>query len=384
MSMVKKGKLNIEIEYLRFFAIIAVLLEHLPTLYIWSKHQLLQNINKYVEFWPGVDLFFAISGYLIATHLLTHLDSKQSPTQIFRHTIIPFFVKRIYRLLPASWFWMFVVLFFSAFYNVTDAFGEFRHNIIYCITIITFSFNVFSGYLLEQGYLPTYGPYWSLSLEEQFYFVAPFILLFMRTGWKVITLSLIAVFLLYIVQQGDWSPNFRYHGLIFGVLLAMLKLWLGNKIKPVILTQWYLRYLVNFFLLFSLFAIPAAFKGSVYLFGSLALTSTLLVYIASWDRGYFMAPQNEGIVSRSMSWIASRSYSIYLAHMPVIYFVQESTVRIMVHYGFTAGDSYLRSVLMTIIAVGLIFISSELSYRYLEVPLRNKGRKVARKYEVTV
>lgn len=383
MSMVKKGKLNIEIEYLRFFAIVAVLLEHLPTLYIWSKHQLLQNINKYVEFWPGVDLFFAISGYLIATNLLTHLDSKQSTTQIFRHTIIPFFVKRIYRLLPASWFWMFVVLFFSAFYNVTNAFGEFRHNVIYCFTIITFSFNIFSGYLLEQGYLPTYGPYWSLSLEEQFYFVAPFILLFMRTRWKVTTLSLLAVFLLYIVQQGDWSPNFRYHGLIFGVLLAMLKLSLGSKIKPRILERWYLRYLVNIFLLFSLFAIPAALKGSVYLFGSLAMISTLLVYIASWDSGFFMSPGSEGIVSRSMSWIASRSYSIYLAHMPVIYFVQESTVRIMVHYGFAAGDSYMRSLWMTIAALGLIFVSSELSYRYLEVPLRNKGRNVARKYEVT-
>lgn len=381
--MVKKGKLNIEIEYLRFFAIVAVLLEHLPTLYIWSKHQLLQNINKYVEFWPGVDLFFAISGYLIATNLLTHLDSKQSTTQIFRHTIIPFFVKRIYRLLPASWFWMFVVLFFSAFYNVTNAFGEFRHNVIYCFTIITFSFNIFSGYLLEQGYLPTYGPYWSLSLEEQFYFVAPFILLFMRTGWKVTTLSLLAVFLLYIVQQGDWSPNFRYHGLIFGVLLAMLKLSLDSKIKPRILERWYLRYLVNIFLLFSLFATPAALKGSVYLFGSLAMISTLLVYIASWDSGFFMSPGSEGIVSRSMSWIASRSYSIYLAHMPVIYFVQESTVRIMVHYGFAAGDSYMRSLWMTIAALGLIFVSSELSYRYLEVPLRNKGRNVARKYEVT-
>jgi peptidoglycan/LPS O-acetylase OafA/YrhL len=286
-------------------------------------------------------------------------------------------------LLPASWFWMFVVLFFSAFYNVTNAFGEFRHNVIYCFTIITFSFNIFSGYLLEQGYLPTYGPYWSLSLEEQFYFVAPFILLFMRTGWKVTTLSLLAVFLLYIVQQGDWSPNFRYHGLIFGVLLAMLKLSLGSKIKPRILERWYLRYLVNIFLLFSLFAIPAALKGSVYLFGSLAMISTLLVYIASWDSGFFMSPGSEGIVSRSMSWIASRSYSIYLAHMPVIYFVQESTVRIMVHYGFAAGDSYMRSLWMTIAALGLIFVSSELSYRYLEVPLRNKGRNVARKYEVT-
>lgn len=84
-----------------------------------------------------------------------------------------------------------------------------------------------------------------------------------------------------------------------------------------------------------------------------------------------------------MSWIASRSYSIYLAHMPVIYFVQESTVRIMVHYGFAAGDSYMRSLWMTIAALGLIFVSSELSYRYLEVPLRNKGRNVARKYKVT-
>lgn len=380
--MIKKNKLNIEIEYLRFFAIIAVLLEHLPTLYIWSKHQLLQNINKYVEFWPGVDLFFAISGYLIATNLLTHLDSKQPPRQIFRNTIIPFFVKRIFRLLPASWFWMFVILLFSAFYNVSHAFGEFRHNIIYCITIITFSFNVFSGHLLQQGYFPTYGPYWSLSLEEQFYFVAPFILLFMRTSWKVITFSLVAVFLLYIVQQGNWSPNFRYHGLIFGVLFAMLKLSLGSKIRPVILERWYLRYMVNLFLLFSLFAIPATFKGSVYLFGSLALISTLLVYIASWDSGFFMSPDSEKIVSRSMSWIASRSYSIYLAHMPVIYFVQESTVRIMVHYGYAAGDSYLRSMYMTIVAIGLIFISSELSYRFLEVPLRNKGRKVARKFEV--
>ncbi|AIR85716.1 MULTISPECIES: acyltransferase family protein [Pantoea] len=382
--MVKKGKLNIEIEYLRFFAIVAVLLEHLPTLYIWSKHQLLQNINKYVELWPGVDLFFSISGYLITTNLLTHLNNNQSPTQLFRHTIIPFFVKRIYRLIPASWFWMFVVLFFSAFYNITNAFGEFRHNIIYCITIITFSFNAFSGYLLEQGYLPTYGPYWSLSLEEQFYFVAPFILLFMRTRWKIITFSIVAILLLYNVQQGDWSPNFRYHGLIFGVLLAILKLSLGSKIKPVFLRRWHLRYLVNTLLLFSLFAIPAALKGSIFLFGSLALTSTLLVYIASWDGGLFLSPEFEGILARSMRWIASRSYSIYLAHMPVIYLVQESTVRIMVHYGFAAGDSYLRSLWMTIFALGLIFISSELSYRYLEIPLRNKGRKVARKYEVRV
>lgn len=376
---INKG-INIQIEYLRFFAISFVLFEHIPTLYMWSQHLFFHHLSKYLQFWSGVDLFFAISGFLVGTHLLESLKLKKNEADKFSCIILPFYIKRIYRLLPCSFFWMLAVIILSYFYNETAAFGYFQHNIIYSFTIVSFTFNIFSGYLLEHGFLPTYGPYWSLSLEEQFYMIAPFILLFLRPLLRNIILLSSFALLLFFVKQGDWSPNFRFHGLILGVLLAILKIKAGNKINPTILENKIARRVTTSILLLFLLLAPAFFNGTWYLFGCLAFISVILVYVACWQESYLLRISQDHYLSKIMAWIASRSYSIYLVHMPVIYFIQETTIKIMLFFSIAPIDSNTRYLFMTIITLLLIFFLSDLSYRFLELPMRDKGRSISKKY----
>jgi len=66
-------------------------------------------------------------------------------------------------------------------------------------------------------------------------------------------------------------------------------------------------------------------------------------------------------------------------HMPVIYIIQESTIRILMSQGIGPSGSLLLCSVMSISAIVLIAILVEVNYRFLEVPLRDHGRNIARR-----
>ena len=62
-------------------------------------------------------------------------------------------------------------------YNISGAFGTPKWNIYQALSVLTYNYNYLSNYMMVRALPTTFGPFWSLNLEEQFYFIFPFFLL---------------------------------------------------------------------------------------------------------------------------------------------------------------------------------------------------------------
>jgi peptidoglycan/LPS O-acetylase OafA/YrhL len=109
------------------------------------------------------------------------------------------------------------------------------------------------------------------------------------------------------------------------------------------------------------------FTLTSYRIGSIALLSALLVWIASYNRDYLLPA---GGLQRLMAWIGSRSYGIYLIHIPAYLLVRELIFRLQAA-GLPSPAGH--PMVTVIIALGLIVLLSELNYRLIEMPMRNRG-----------
>jgi peptidoglycan/LPS O-acetylase OafA/YrhL len=100
----------------------------------------------------------------------------------------------------------------------------------------------------------------------------------------------------------------------------------------------------------------------------------LLVWAASYDRAYVMA---NGIGKRVLAWVGTRSYALYLLHVPVFY-LTHTIWESLVPQGTRINEGgYTLHLVATaaVLAIGL----SELNYRLVEVPLRRHGAAIAAK-----
>jgi peptidoglycan/LPS O-acetylase OafA/YrhL len=147
--------------------------------------------------WVGVDLFFALSGFLITT---IQLEEKEKGYD-FRTYIKRFYLKRALRIFPLYYVMLACCLagsFLVIHPEIDDALGSLRENSwVYVFFVSNHIIPIF-GEALPSGNLV--GMTWSLSTEEQYYLVWPILLFFIRKRYMM--LSLIPLCLL---------PFFRYH-----------------------------------------------------------------------------------------------------------------------------------------------------------------------------
>ena len=154
-----------ELDVLRGVAILVVVLYH--GLY-WAGAQAPHGSFAYfviqasVFGWLGVNLFFVLSGFLITGILL---DTKPRPNY-FRQ----FYFRRVLRILPA--------------YLATIAVLLIVHILNLKSTVVALLF--LTNYNVALGVTASYGPFWSLSVEEQFYLLWPAIV--RKTSIKSLTL----------------------------------------------------------------------------------------------------------------------------------------------------------------------------------------------------
>jgi len=357
---------NLEIQSLRGYAIVLTVIAHLGTL--------LPQVNPYLSyFWlgGGVDLFFCISGFVIARGLL-----KEDRANFFEF-IIPFFIKRVFRLWPAAIFWSFFVLFCSYFFNKSGAFATFEQNLMTAISGWTqvVNFKIVSCAYFNFTECSGGSPlriYWSLSLEEQFYVLFP-VLLFFLGDKKIVVLA----FMLFVIQFFLYRPwpsplwFFRTDAICLGVLIAWLQFRGFSKLlAPAFLQNKVLRTCSS--ILLCVLLVLVAKKEIVWFFnGLVVLMGGLLVYVASFDKGYFLG---KGRVLYFSAYLGERSYSMYLTHMVSFVFIKEFFYR----FGIYSKDGEWAVVLL-ITSCLCIFILSELSFRIIEQPLRVVGRVVAEK-----
>ena len=378
----KREKINLDIEILRGVAIIMVMVQHLPSLFFWSSHETFTRITNYLTFWSGVDLFFCISGYVVGKTLINRMDERNKYNISAASVIKEFFIKRAFRLLPVSLFWVAIVLILSRYYNISGAFGIFNENIKQALSILTYNYNWYIKTVNESGNPPTFAPYWSLNLEEQFYFVFPFFLLLVNKKYRIFTLLAIIAFLFFIKRQGFLSFNFRIDAICYGVILAIVSDRESYR-KP---ADWIRRVCKNPVIALSLtiallILIPRSMWEFDCMVGILAIVSMFAVYLASFNEGFVSV---SALMKNIFIYIGSRSYGFYLIHMPAIYFVQESTIRYYISIGRPPSQSLALSICMLIACLIFMALAVEASYRFIEVPIRNYGRKIASGFKASI
>jgi peptidoglycan/LPS O-acetylase OafA/YrhL len=360
-----------DIELLRGIAVLFVLFEHSRFNLFGQPFHKQELLYTFFGGWTGVDLFFAISGFVIARDLIPRLN--RSVGQQFP-VMLSFWVRRASRLWPSAWLWLLLILVATVGFNHSGVFGLLQTNLDATLAGV---FN-YGNFRLQAVFgRSDYGssfPYWSLSLEEQFYLLLPFVAIIFRR-WLPWVLLVPAVYQL-LANRHISLPlmTTRSDALLLGVLLAMWSVKDSyRRFEPTFLRNpLWLRWIVLALLAIGLAAMGSShFENFRFWVGCVALISITLVFIASYDKDYLM-PDNP--LKSVFLWCGSRSYALYLTHMPAYLASREIWYRIA-PLNTIFDRTY--NVRLGLTALVLLLIFSELNYRFVETPFRAYGKKLA-------
>jgi len=362
----------VEIEMLRGVAVLPVVITHgHGFLVLGPDPGWTHIIRNYVEFWWGVDLFLAISGFVIARSLLPHIRQAGS-SGAFVGVLAVFWTRRAWRILPAAWLWLTISLFLSAFFNHSHIFDTLHHNYLNAIAILVFMANLrYASPIDPSGFLPT-TPYWSLSLEEQFYVLLPLVAFF--AGRRLALAIGLAAVAMFFIPQSNLQFALRANALLLGVLLAIAaETPVFRALAPSGLRASRLGRTLALWLPVLLMAALSSIGWKIAPFpaGLIAVLSACLVWIAAHNDDLLMA---DGMTRRLLAWIGSRSYGIYLIHVPAFMILHEILFR-NAQWLLTPGP--FGTGVRILSGVALLLVLSELTHRFVERPLRLRGRLMA-------
>ncbi|MEF2977455.1 acyltransferase family protein [Subtercola sp. YIM 133946] len=274
--------------------------------------------------YAGVDVFFVISGYLITSHLF------RSMTGSARFSVTLFWAKRIRRLLPASLLVLAIVVVATLLIAPPTVWGPtFREVVASGFYFENWQLAVDSvDYLAANNIASPVQHYWSLSVEEQFYIIWPFILLFSlgivarlkrntrRSAVVVVAVVTVVSFGLSVVVT-HVLPSVAYFATFtrawefgLGGLLALISTRrLGPRAGGAV--SW--LGLVCIAITAVTFTADTEFPGYLAL---LPAVGTALVIAggtstARWSPSWLMA-------RRPVQFLGDISYSLYLWHWPLV------------------------------------------------------------------
>nr|BFE92842.1 hypothetical protein GCM10020185_33780 [Pseudomonas brassicacearum subsp. brassicacearum] len=189
------SKRIMDIELLRAVAVMGVLFHHLQGMPFPGGWPGLAALADSFQLWWGVDLFFAISGFVIGRSLIPQLRRCDSPRQFWIVTR-DFWIRRAFRLLPSAWLWLLLVLFAVFFLNRSGAFGSVQANLQATLAgFLQFANLRFADAFMHYEYGASF-VYWTLSLEEQFYLILPLLVFVSRRYlvWVLLAVVLVQFF----------------------------------------------------------------------------------------------------------------------------------------------------------------------------------------------
>ena len=167
----------------------------------------------------GVDVFFAISGILICSRLLDE-------EKIFgRIHLKSFYIRRAFRILPPALVYLGVIAILAAIGLIVESPGGLLSAVFFCRNYP----HLLGSALGDPGYFTTH--FWSLSLEEQFYFFLPALLVFTPRQIRIPVLGVLAavVFLnrIFVLHTHRWEftqahTDVRIDSLLVPAIFAVL------------------------------------------------------------------------------------------------------------------------------------------------------------------
>lgn len=362
-----------DIEWLRAFAVLGVVVHHSQgNLFSWQPAWLTLFLDHF-DLWSGVDIFFAISGFVIARNLLPRLGAGRHQLRSELRVMAAFWTARAFRLLPSAWMWLALALLASATFNASGVFGTSHTNLMAGIAGVLQVANFRLADAFDRYDYGVSFAYWSLSLEEQFYIILPLLILLTRR-WIIPVLAVVII-AQALTTRGLLLVFLRTDALAWGVLLAWFSLRPGF-IRALPVQRGWLRHVPRIIGFCTLMCIGLVSAIQSVLMGNratvVAVLAALLVWIAAQDRNYFCG--NDNFFRRFMLWCGSRSYAIYLIHVPTFFLVREFWFRIT---GNVASGGLLPTFFLIVTSALLISLFAELNFRVLEKPLRTIGKRLS-------
>lgn len=308
-ALMQAKQTRFDIQFLRGIAVLVILLYHSLADYFPSAY-------------IAIDIFLVVSGFLI-----TGLITKALENDNF--SFVKFYANRIKRLMPAAYLTIFVTLLLSPKFLNPGQLTMLDEQVAGAVAF--FANFVFAA---EYNYFSAkseYGPFlhfWSLSLEEQFYFLLPLLLFLSPKRWRALMLTIIAIgsFIILYKAYLFLTPTQSY-------FLLPTRIWqftLGGIAFFILRTNRFIlpHYLSPIFcivILILCMVAPSPSQPSIIfhphymaILTSLLTFAIMLVKPASYWSKLIFSP---------IMWIGNISYSLYLVHWPILAFYRNSVAR---------------------------------------------------------
>lgn len=304
----------------------------------------------------GVDIFFVISGYLITGLIANAIDAG-------RFSFTEFYARRIKRIFPAYILVATATLVVSSYLLIPNDYIFFTTSLA---ASWAFASNIFFS-MLSWGYFgerteefPLLHT-WSLSVEEQFYFVFPILLIVLHRYCRrhLVTVLVVLAAALTVLSQlktGEVKSYFlltsRAHELLIGALafFAVRRFPLAASGVSSLLAMAGMALMLGSLVLID--------RGTVFPgFNSLypCLGAALVIYAGQRDN--VLSPL---LKHRAMIGIGLLSYSLYLWHWPIFTFLRYRQIPLTLAVGAAA--------------VALSFALAYLTWKYVENPVRSNKK----------
>lgn len=306
----------------------------------------------------GVDVFFVISGFLI-----TRSIDKEMLNGVF--SFKSFYLRRIRRIIPVLVFVMIVVTIPAVILLFALDLESYSRTVLHTM-LSTNNFHLWANgrnYFVGNTELMPLMHTWSLSVEEQFYLLWPAILLLLHRYLNIKRrLIFIIMFIILGLGLSVFLANYYPKGAYFLLPARLFEMCLGAGLalfwdKLPSMTKNINSSLSILGLL--LIVIPAFVLDATSVFpGFNALYPCLgaVLIIVSGKEVNTYGVVNKILSNKVLVFIGLLSYSLYLWHWPFFSFTK--------YLGF---DFTLDKV---VIAIGLTFVLSYISWRFVEKPFR--------------
>tara|TARA_Y100000996_G_scaffold414808_1_gene406880 strand:- start:1305 stop:3110 length:1806 start_codon:yes stop_codon:yes gene_type:complete len=285
-------KYRIDIQIIRAVAVLLVLFFHL-------------DIPGFENGYFGVDIFFVVSGFLMA--------------QLYeKYNTLDFYLRRFKRLLPAYLVTIGITTFAIGIVSIppdaNQSFSRFFYNLL-GLSNIGFWFE--DTYFDKTNFKPLLN-LWSLGVEIQYYLIVPLLLPLIRRN-KIIQLTIFLAMLSFCVLISAISPKTSFYMMPFRIwefILGAIICWNLNKGA----TKWNVNIsIILLITLISVLFIPIE-ENSKNLFNShpglITLIPVFITALALYKPLNLFKKKNS--IIHFFEHIGNYSYSIYLVHFPII------------------------------------------------------------------
>lgn len=353
-------RFNFDVEVLRVVAIIFVVFEHTIIL-----HDMLNFIPARTRFafFSGVDLLFVLSGLVFGRSMLALAEGQAFGNRLTLYLAI--LGRRFARLMPAAFFWILVSVLFVLIAGDPVRLAFLGESLAGAVAAL-FSYANLAGARCEatETFCSILRPFWSLSLVVQFACIAGLLFAFLKPRWLLLFLALA------ILAQLAWPrPVYslgwyvRTEGMAAGLLLAILTYrgTIGTATSPRI--RWALRavILAGLVLLPFITGLPAK---SPYQTSFISLLCIVIVAAVAGNADLLFRNR---VTEPVIRYLGSRAYAIFLSNV---------FAYLLLRYAVDRDIVLANKGLFLALALVLILVVSEISYRFVERPWTAFGNAV--------